>query len=137
MRLDEIARNASQRDTVQRGADGKITVPGDQGTCDIDLYAPAAFLEYPTMQRAAGKADTRAVVHLQITRLPGRPVTVEIVRRSHHGRLGVLADAERNHVLFDAVARPDAGVKTIAHDVGQCAVDDDLEGYRRIAPQEA
>ena len=43
----------------------------------------------------------------------------EIIRRADHRQLGILADAHGNHVLLDAMARPNAGIEAIAHD--QCA----------------
>ena len=137
MRLHRVTWNSGKRDAIQRGADGKIAVARDQGTRHIDLDAFAALLENPAMQRIARETHPRAIVRPKIAGFPRCPMAAKIIRRRHHGRLGILSDAKRNHVLLDAMARPDAGIEPITHDVGECAVDDDLERYGGIGTEEA
>src|SRR5439155_20909390 len=115
----------------------KIAVAADQGAGHIDLDAFALFFENPAMQRVAREPHPCAIMRPEIAGFLRYSMVVKIFWRRHHRRLGILSEAKGYHILFDAVARSNAGIEAIAHDVGQGTVDHDLERDRRICAEES
>ncbi len=56
----------------------------------------------------------------------------EIVGRGHGHQPPVRSDPDRNHILLDALAQPNASVKTFLNYIAEGAVQDQLDGDVRI-----
>ena len=78
------------------------------------------------------KRSADAIVGQQIQRHFRPRMPTQIGWRCNDRGAGVLADANGDHVAPDAMAGPDAGVETVANDVGQRAIGDDLKTDRGI-----
>jgi hypothetical protein len=84
----------------------------------------AVLLELPGIKVAArGHAQVDAAMARQIARVLRRGMLRQIGGRSHHRHAQIGADAQRDHVLFQAFAQPHPGIETLGHDVGQRAVE--------------
>src|SRR5262249_24459629 len=108
--VDWQARNA---DAIQCCTQGKIAVTGDKRARYRNLHALALPREGPAADRTTCDTHTDAIVVLQIRRLRRSRTVREIVGRGNDGRSRVIAEAHSDHVLLDAMARPDAGVESV------------------------
>jgi hypothetical protein len=70
----------------------------------------------------------------QILWLSGLGTISKVGRRADYRHAQVRADAHGDHVLVDALAEADAGMRAPGNDVGQAIVDVDLDGDVGIVP---
>ena len=100
------------------------------------LERAALFCELPRVARTAGKAAVDAQVRLQIFRRFGDTVFLKITGSSHHQKSGDGPDRHGHHVVGEALAKADARVEPVAHDVDHSVFGDDLELHIRAARME-
>src|SRR4029079_2553861 len=137
MLLHRVVRDAGEGDTVERRPHHQVAVTADQRPGYVNFQALAALLKIPTMHCPAYEPHPRAIMCTEIGRFLRRSMAAKIIRRCHHRGLRILSDTKCNHILLDAVTGANAGIEAIAHDVGQRAIDDDLERYGGIAAEDA
>ena len=116
-----------EADAGQSGSNDQGAVIEDDGTADIDLNGIDAMTEGPGVGRAAWIAPTDAGVIQQVARMRRFHARREVGRRSNHCETQGRADGDRDHVLCQVLARPDAGIETLCHDIDHPVVGDDIQ----------
>ncbi|MNC01754.1 hypothetical protein D3C75_491090 [compost metagenome] len=80
--------------------------------------------------------DVHAAMLGDIGGLPWLGMLLEVVGRSHHHQPPIRPDPDRDHVLAERLAQPDAGVEALFHHVGEAVIDVELQCDVRILGEE-
>src|SRR5690606_20560229 len=95
----------------------QIIVVKRQRSRRIDSNLLAALLELPTVAPATGQALTNAAMPDEIVRDDGFAETVHIVWGGNGEEAEILADPHRYHILRHRLAKPDARIEPLLHNV--------------------
>ena len=86
----------------------------------------------PRQVGAARKSDTDAIVRDKVLRRFGFAALREICRRTGDDNRQFVGNAYRNHVAFNLLAEPNAGIETLGDDVGQRLVEGQVQRNFRV-----
>ena len=114
--------DAGYSHAVESGADRQIAMTRDQRARHGDLQAFPSFLEIPSVHYSTGVAVADTIVVAKISGDLWCWTLCQIVRRGNDRGSRIFTDPHRNHVLLNAMTRPNTCIVAFPHDVGERAV---------------
>jgi hypothetical protein len=126
-------KQIGEADSLLRGLQHHGGVASDEGAFNIYLEGFAASLELPAIDvHGAWPAKANARISMQIARALWLSQSLnELGMCDHHG-VSAAAYSNRDHVLFECLAKTNASIKSTPYDVGKYIVDGDVECHGRI-----
>src|SRR6266478_2134372 len=105
-----------------------------QDPVNVEEKSLASPFEPPSENGPAGEAPPNATMILQVGRRLRFGVLPKICCRPDDREALPRADGYRNHVLGHVFRKPDAGVKSLVHDVDEASAGCEIEGNCGIPP---
>ena len=135
--IELVVGEARKPQPVERRVDDHRDVVAGELPADTDIQSAPVFFEFPGIDPAkGGQAQIDANVLGQVVRGLRFGMGREVTRRADDGHAEVGTDPDRDHVLLDLLAQPDAGVITFRDQIRQFLIDRQFDADFGIVPHQ-